>query len=181
MAARPPSGRQARSLRGGGAVGGRQDGDAVYGEEVTDLSQWLRARLEAKTEPPPAGGPPIVLVAAAADPDNILVTALVGRLLEVEADIRPLFAGEPPPPADAAPFVLIPWGKAGRAALEGLLDAVKPVARSVTVLRLPGGDEAAKERFFPKGVFVEPVDALPEGRRAPRELLERLEILEPAR
>ena len=37
---------------------------------------------------------------------------------------------------------------------------------SVTVLRLPGGDEAAKQRFFAKGVFVERLDALPDGRRA---------------
>jgi hypothetical protein len=96
-----------------------------------------------------------------------------------EADVRLLLAGDPPPVDDARPIVLVPWGKADRTALDALLATVQPMATSVTVLPLPGGDEAAKRRFFMKGVYVERLDGLPEGRKAARELLVRLEILEP--
>ena len=36
-----------------GRYGERQDGEEVYGEEVTDLSQWLRARLDRQDRPDP--------------------------------------------------------------------------------------------------------------------------------
>ena len=156
--------------------GERRACEEVYGEEITDLSQWLRGRLERRVvSAPPAA--PVVLVAAAAEADNELALTLAGRL--PDDDVQPLFAGDPPPAEAGKPHVLIPWGKADRTALDGMLAAVKPIAASVTVLRLPGGDEAAKQRFFAKGVFVQPMDAIPDGRRAPRELLVRLEILEP--
>lgn len=157
--------------------GDRQDGEEVYGEEVTDLSQWLRGRLGQRDERPPAL--PTVLIAAAASEDDELALTLAGRL--PDDDVRPLWAGDPVPSDLRRPHVVIPWGAAPRASLEVLLAAVSGSAASVTVLRLPGGDAAAKGRFFAKGVYVEPLPALPDGRRAARDLLVRLEILEPAR
>ena len=155
--------------------GERQDKEDVYGEEVTDLSQWLRGRLDRHDEQQPQAAAPVILIAAAASEDNELVLTLAGRL--PDDDVRPLWAGDPVPADLQRPQVVIPWGAATGGALENLVAAVKETATSITVLRLPGGDEVAKSRFFSKGVGIEPLPALPDGRRATRDLMVRLELL----
>ena len=155
--------------------GERQDKEDVYGEEVTDLSQWLRGRLDRRDEQQPQAAAPVILIAAAASEDNELVLTLAGRL--PDDDVRPLWAGDPVPADLQRSQVVIPWRSASGAALESLLAAVKETAASITVLRLPGGDEAAKSRFFSKGVGIERLPALPDGRRATRDLMVRLELL----
>ena len=52
------------------------------------------------------------------------------------------------------------------------MEPIKP-----TILRLPGGDEDAKRRFFRDGVYAETISALPRDRKAARDLLARLDIL----
>jgi hypothetical protein len=74
--------------------------------------------------------------------------------------------------------VLVPWDQADRATLEALLARIPAEAHTIC-LRLPGGDEAAKRRFFRNGVFLEQVDMLPKDRQGTRALLEKIAVLAP--
>jgi hypothetical protein len=108
--------------------GGLSTCEEVYAEEVTDLSQWLRARLS----PPklqPAHAATRLLVAAPAPEDDDLVAVLANRLQSDEIRVQPLFAGEPPPSGDVERFsaVLVPWGKADRTSIDALLGALIPL------------------------------------------------------
>jgi hypothetical protein len=160
--------------------GERQAGEEVYAEEITDLSQWLRGRLDRPEAKPPERAARHLLVAGASAADDDLVSTLAGRLQGEDLEVQVLFAGDPPPAMEPATTfsVLVPWGKAGRAELDAVFAALPPLA-AITVLRLPGGDEAAKKRFFAKRVFVENLKELPTNRKTARELLVFLEILEP--
>jgi TIR domain len=152
-------------------------GEEVYAEEVTDLSQWLRGRLDqAKPEKPREQ---TLLVAGASADDDELVSMLANRLQSQEIKVKALFAGDPPRLADAATAsaALVPWGKADRASIDARLSSLS-VPRLV-VLRLPGGDEVAKKRFFREGTYFEPLDAVPPDRKSARELLVRIDILQP--
>jgi hypothetical protein len=165
--------------------GDLQPGDEVYAEEVTDLSQWLRGRLDreddkAKPEAlsdngPPSSTPPVrtLLVASAHPDDDDVATLLANRLQSPEIQIRPVVAGDPVVPGEAV--VIVPWGNADHSAISSLLTALEPL--KPIVLRLPGGDEAAKRRFFCAGIYYEQVDALPPDRKSGRDLLVRLDIL----
>jgi hypothetical protein len=165
--------------------GGLGPGEEVYAEEVTDLSQWLRGRLDREEEKLRLGVPvdkdmPVAsskarpLLIASADPDDDeLVTALANRLQSPEIKVHLLFAGDPPVPGESA--AIVPWGKADLSAISALLGALEPL--KPIVIRLPGGDEAAKRRFFREGIYSERVDALPTDRKSGRDLLVRLEIL----
>jgi len=164
--------------------GGLGPGEEVYAEEVTDLSQWLRGRLDREEEKRrgapsdkdmrPSSPEARPLLIASADPDDDeLVTALANRLQSPETKIHPLFAGDTPVPGQSA--AIVPWGKADHSAISSLLAALEPL--KPIVLRLPGGDEAAKRRFFREGIYSERVDALPTDRKSGRDLLVRLEIL----
>ena len=157
--------------------GGLLTGEEVYAEEVTDLSQWLRARLN-PIKLQPARVAIRLLVAAAEPEDDDLVAALANRLQSDEIVVQPLFAGEPPPSGDLPTFsaVLVPWGKADRASLDALLSILLPLGARFMVLSLPGDDETAKRRFFRQGVYVEQLEALPPDRRTARDLLVQLEI-----
>jgi hypothetical protein len=160
-----------------GRFGGLQGGEEIYGEEVTDLSQWLRKRLQ----PPPVAA--ALIVASAVGEDDELVADLANRLQGLGPGVKAVFTGDPMPVTAAAPVVLILWGKADRAALDGLLASI-PAGARITCLRLPGGDEAAKRRFFREGVYLEKIEAVPADRQQARGLLERLAIAgpeEPAR
>lgn len=154
--------------------GERQPGEEIYAEEVTDLSQWLRGRIECRKQADPAAER-CVLVASAAAADDDLISTLAGRLQGSGMRMQGLFAGDSltidPTIISAA---LVPWGEAGRAELDALLTALQPLGAKVTVLRLPGGDEPAKRRFFPETVAFEKLDALPADRKATRALLARL-------
>jgi hypothetical protein len=85
------------------------------------------------------------------------------------------------PAADAisADALLVLWGSSDVTSLDALLVAAAPLARRRVVLRLPGGDEAAKDGFFRDGILLEQLDSLPVDRAAARELLFRIEILPP--
>ena len=165
--------------------GGLQPGEEVYAEEVTDLSQWLRGRLDGEGEKgkqgtPSANGPsssmstvPTLLVASAHPDDDEVATTLANRLQSAEIKIRRFLAGDHIVPDEAV--VIIPWGKADNSAISSLLTALEPL--KPILLHLPGGDEAAKRRFFREGTYSERVDALPPDRKSGRDLLVRLGIL----
>jgi TIR domain len=156
-------------------------GEEVYAEEVTDLSQWLRGRLDERTKPEMLDPEQLLLVAGGSADDDDLVNILANRLQSDEIKVKPLFAGNPMPPADAASAAaaLVPWGKADQASIDALLSSLSACAPRLIVLRLPGGDEIAKRRFFREGIYCEPLDAVPPDRKAARELLVRIEIVQP--
>lgn len=155
--------------------GGLSPGEEVYGEEVTDLSQWLRGRLN-PSAPASASSVSTLLIAGAVPADDALVGMLANRLQSNEISVQPVFAGDALPADDdlLSAAALVPWGKAGRASMDGLLDRLAPLRMPITVLSLPGGEETAKTRFFRQGVYIEPLEAVPADRRAARELLDRL-------
>jgi TIR domain len=160
-------------------------GEEVYAEEVTDLSQWLRGRLDREeenakfgatsnkdTRPPPPE--PRTLLVVSADPeDDELVTPLANRLQSTEIKVHVAFAGDPPVIDASAAIVM--WGKADQSKISARLATLEPL--KPIVLWLPGGDEAVKRRFFREGVYSERLDTLPADRKSGRDLLMRLEIL----
>ena len=160
-------------------------GEEVYAEEVTDLSQWLRGRLDREEEDakvgassnkdtrPPAPEPRTLLVVSADPEDDELVTPLANRLQSAEIKVRVAFASDPPVTDASAAIVL--WGKADQSRISARLAALEPL--KPIVLWLPGGDEAVKRRFFREGVYSEGLDTLPADRKSGRDLLIRLEIL----
>jgi hypothetical protein len=153
-------------------------GEDVYAEEVTDLSQWVRGRLDRKTKPEMLQSEQLLLVAGASTDDDNLVTMLANRLQSDEIKVKALFAGDPMPASAAASAVLVPWGKADRASIDALLSSLSSCAPRLIVLRLPGGDESAKRRFFREGIYSELLDAVPPDRKAARELLVKVEIVQ---
>jgi hypothetical protein len=160
--------------------GGLSSGEEIYAEEATDLSQWLRGWLKTHT-PSTARIVSSLVVAAAASEDDGVVGMLANRLQSEEIKVKPLFGGDAVVIDDLnqATAVFVLWNNASRTAIETLLDALASTSARVTLLYLPGGDMAAKQRFFREGVYVELLEALPPDRRAARELLVRLEIETP--
>jgi hypothetical protein len=156
--------------------GGLISGEEVYAEEVTDLSQWLRARLNPPVSPIRAVLR--LLVASPAPEDDDLTIILANRLQAESIRVQPMLTGEPPPVGDVDPFpsALVTWGNADRAAIDALLAVLVSFVPRITVLHLPGGDEPAKRRFFRAGVYSESLEVLPPDRRTARELLVRLGI-----
>lgn len=154
-------------------------GEEVYGEEVTDLSQWLRNRLS--PPPPPAAqtkAPIRLFVVGAAAEDNAVVIQLANRFQARDVRVRPVYAGSPlPADAQQDDLIFIVWGVAMGSAIEELVARLATARLRLFVLLLPGGDRAAKDMFFVEGVIVEDLDEPPGDRRAARELLERLEIV----
>jgi hypothetical protein len=162
-----------------GQFGGISPGEEVYGEEVTNLSQWLRSRLDPPLPVPmPAQAMPRLIVIAAAAEDNGDVNQLANRLQASDIRVRPLYAGSASPVSPQPDEIaLILWGAAGGAAIDKLLGDLMLARERVFMLRLPEGDLAAKRMFFVDGVIVEDLPGLPGDRRSARELLERLEIV----
>ncbi len=160
--------------------GDLQPNEEIYAEEVTDLSQWLRDKLTPRA-PATATLPslPEIWVAGTAAPDDDLIGGLANFVQACGLRVQPIFAGDPAPttklPGGALSLVL--WNSAELAAIDAALSAVRAQTDRVVVLRLPGGDERAKARFFRTGVTVERIDAVPADRAATRKLLARLEIL----
>jgi len=153
-----------------GRLGGLQPGEELYGEGVTDLSQWLRKRLQAV---PTAA---TVFVTSAAGEDDDLVADLANNLQNLGLRVRAVFASEAMPISDDTAHVLVLWGKADRPALDALLARVPGDAR-VTCLQLPGDDEQAKRRFFRQRVYLQKIEALPANLQETRELLGRVGIM----
>jgi hypothetical protein len=71
---------------------------------------------------------------------------------------------------------LVLWDRSGQSSIDSLLSSLLPYVQRLFLLRLPGGEEAAKRRFFREGVYSEPLGAIPAGRKAARELLVHLGI-----
>jgi hypothetical protein len=151
-------------------------GEHVYGEEVTDLSQWLRSRLQ------PDGARQarqisLCVVAASAEDDGY-VNQLANRLQASDIRVRPTYAGEFPAGRPSEDIALVVWGAAAGGAIRKIVDDLTAAGRRVFVLRLPGGDQQAKSIFFVAGVIAEDLPALPSDRRTARQLLEQLEIVQ---
>ncbi len=155
-----------------GRFGGLQPGEEIYGEEVTDLSQWLRKRLQ------PAAEASTLIVASAVADDDDLMADLANRLQGLGPSVKAVFSGGAMPAMRDGAIILLLWGKADLPALEALLAKVPAGVRSIC-LRLPGGDETVKRRFFREGVYLEKIEAVPADRQQARALLERLEIADP--
>jgi hypothetical protein len=155
--------------------GGLSPGEEVYGEAVTDLSQWLRARLNPSSQAS-ADAVSTLLVAGAVPEDDALVSMLANRLQSDQISVQPVFAGGGLPPGDGvgSAAALVLWGRADRATIDTLLDRLAPLGMPTTVLYFPGDYEREKIRFFRQGVYVEPLAVVPPDRRAGRELLDRL-------
>jgi TIR domain len=164
-----------------GEFGGLQQGEEIYGGEVTDLSQWLRKRLESPPEPVVTPKTKKLLVVASAQSnDDGLVADMANLVQEIVPTVKPLFADENWGDTEIDAVVLIPWGTASVIELNTLLEKLPQNVRTIC-LRLPGGDEPSKRRFFKAGVFVDRINALPSDRRQAQELLQRLEINQPTK
>ena len=152
--------------------GGLQVKEEVFAEGVTDLSGWLRDRLEAKT----AEGKPIVLIAA--DPaDEEAVLALASLLQGIGPRVLPVRCDEALAlQAGGIAAGVVVWGAAGLAAVDACVAGLKAKAPALCLV-LPGGDEAVKRRFFREGVIAPRLPALPADAQAARALLEGLGLL----
>lgn len=160
--------------------GGLAQGEELFGEEVTDLSQWLRERLvpkpEIASETSAALGALLVMSAGSDDDDRAYDLA---RLLQnLPRRVQPVASDEGLPAAapDASPQALIVWGAAEKAAIDARLDQLSDATGSVCLI-LPGGDEKAKRRYFREGIIAEMLPVLPSDRAAARALLDRLDLL----
>lgn len=163
--------------------GGLKLHEEIYAEEVTDLSQWLRSRLDSQVEAeagPPHGDarasqglPRPLIVASAQTSDDELAASLANYVQSPEVRVSVAYAGDAIPAGETA--AIVPWGSADKNAILALLNAMDPI--KPVILRLPGGDEDAKRRFFRNGVYAETIGALPTDRREARDLLARLDIV----
>ncbi|WP_157724290.1 hypothetical protein, partial [Salmonella enterica] len=100
--------------------GGLSPGEEVYGEEVTDLSQWLRERLRAAV-PSPSPAVSTLLVVGASQNDDGLVRNLASRLQSDQIIVKAVFAGEALPSefdGSSTAVALVPWGNADRVAVD---------------------------------------------------------------
>ncbi|MDM0002980.1 toll/interleukin-1 receptor domain-containing protein [Variovorax sp. J22P240] len=152
-------------------------GEEVYGEEVTNLSQWMRSRLQ------PSGALSAVphsrvdlSVIAASPEDNGGVNQLANRLQAADVRVRPVYAGAEPAEVLREQIALLVWGAADGDGVGKIVADLWAAGRRAFVLRLPGGDLPAKNSFFIEGVIVEDLSALPGDRRSARLLLEQLGI-----
>jgi TIR domain len=158
--------------------GGLKASEELFGEEVTDLSKWLRDRLAAEAQPSTTGGPGLVLIAAADTADEAAAFDLARLLQGVGRRVLPLAPSDPVPSTEhgALPRLLILWGAAEVAAIDVCLRRL-PTAPPQICLLLSGGDEGAKSRFFREGVLAQKLQNLPADQPSARALLEQLEIL----
>ncbi len=164
---------------------GLQEKEEIHNGEVTDLSQWLRQRFQSETSTtdnqgysPQQTEISRILVAAAHVDDEVLAIDLANRVQGCGFTVQPYFSEEDIPSVQelSTTLVLIPWGIASGADLELMLDRFKTSAQ-IVCLRLPGGDEKAKRRFFKENILLEKIDAMPDNRDAARKLLDSLGIL----
>ncbi|SDW11514.1 toll/interleukin-1 receptor domain-containing protein [Nitrosomonas communis] len=162
--------------------GALQQNEEIFGKEVTDLSQLLRERFKpaSQAEESSSGATFNQLLIAAADPeDEELATELANLIQECKLNVQ-LF--DPETYAELTPetsAVLIPWGMASKENLQALLSKLSPVPAKIVCLRLPGGNEIEKRRFFQKGIISKKIEALPDDTQKCQDLLESLEILLP--
>jgi hypothetical protein len=94
--------------------------------------------------------------------------------------VEAVFSSDPVPHQlqdRSATLVLLPWGETDVATLIARLATLEPLGRCI-VLCLPGGDVAAKNCFFRKGVIVLPLPALPADPAATTALQDRLKVVQ---
>lgn len=158
--------------------GGLGAGEEIFGEEITDLSQWLRDRLARKPAAAPAAGATgMILVTAAAAADDDPVFDLARLLQKLPRRVQPAASDAAIPDQPDAPVqVLLLWASAGIDAVLARLEQM-PAGVSPIILILPGGDVTAKRRFFREGVLAETLPGPPDNRATALALLERLELL----
>lgn len=164
---------------------GLQESEEIHHGEVTDLSQWLRQRLQPASDT----GDNLkhsthteinrILVSAAHNEDEVQAIDLANRLQACGYSVQLFFSNDDSPSTQSLnhTLVLIPWGQAGGADLELMLKRLTASAQTIC-LRLPGGDEKAKRRFFKENIVLEKLDALPENRDETLQLLNSLNIAE---
>ncbi|MCO6426977.1 toll/interleukin-1 receptor domain-containing protein [Nitrosomonas communis] len=159
-----------------------QQNEEIFGKEVTDLSQLLRERLKPASQAEERSSSAkfnLLLIAAAHPDDEELATELANAIQECNLNVQ-LF--DPETYAELtteASAVLIPWGMASQENLQALLTKLSPAPAKTVCLRLPGGNDAEKRRFFQKGIICRKIEALPDNAQKCRDLLESLEILPP--
>jgi hypothetical protein len=153
--------------------GGLQNGEEVCGDEVTDLSHWLRERFMPRAEPSDASR---VIIAGATDADDNLVRTFANWMQSPGLTVQPWFHGDPSPDGAGGTdlIAVLPWGAATSADLDRLLGELTALRARLFVLGLPGGDERAKNRFFRQGIYMEKIEAPPADPRAGQALLQRL-------
>ncbi|SDY80764.1 toll/interleukin-1 receptor domain-containing protein [Nitrosomonas sp. Nm58] len=162
--------------------GALQQNEEIFGKEVTDLSQLLRERLKPASQAgkhSPWTKFNQLLVAAAHPDDEELAAELANAIQECKLNVQ-LF--DPETYAELTPetaAVLIPWGMASQENLQALLTKLSPAPAKTVCLRLPGGNDAEKRRFFQKGIICRKIEALPDNAQKCQDLLASLEILPP--
>lgn len=162
--------------------GGRQEKEELHSGEVTDLSQWLRQRAQSLTRMSGRAENDStdcdrILVAAAHEGDEERAIELANLIQKCGYTVQPYFSDDHAPSAQALNQIqtLVLWGEAIGAELESMLDRLAASAQ-VICLRLPGGDEKAKRRFFRENVLLEKIDTLPANRDETIKLLDELGI-----
>ena len=162
--------------------GGLQQQEEMHHGEVTDLSQWLRQRLQtandtSETHSTDQNGFDRILVAAAQEADEELVVDLANRIQLCGFGVQPYYSDDTVPSvADLDhTLVIVPWGQASGVELESMLERLSTAAQTIC-LRLPGGDEKAKRRFFRTNIVCEKIDVLPGNRNETKALLDTLDI-----
>jgi hypothetical protein len=162
-----------------GRFGPLTDGEHVYAEAVTELSQWLRDALNVPVaEAVSATSSWYIAGACAADDPH--VSLLANALQSAGQDVEAVFSSDPVPHQlqdRSTTVVLLPWGETDVASLIARLAALEPLGRRV-VLCLPGGDVAVKNCFFRKGIVVLPMPVLPADSAATTALLDRLKVVQ---
>lgn len=158
--------------------------EEIHHGEITDLSQWLRQRAQSK--PINSGSGKVrmdspncdrILVAAAHEADEEQAIELANHIQKCGLTVQPYFSDDNAPSTEELNHtqILILWGEASDAELESMLDRLTTSVQ-VICLRLPGGDERAKRRFFRENVLLEKIDTLPGNRDETWKLLDELGI-----
>ncbi|HBZ30895.1 MAG TPA: toll/interleukin-1 receptor domain-containing protein [Nitrosomonas sp.] len=162
---------------------GLQAKEEIFNGEVTDLSQWLRERFQSTFGTTDNRGHSgknefnRILIAAAHVDDEELAIDFANQVQGCGFVVQPYFIDDDIPSGQELcnTLVLILWGSAGGADLEFMLDKLA-TSPEIVCLRLPGGDEKAKRRFFRQNVLLEKLDALPVNRDETKNLLDALGI-----
>ncbi|MCB1949395.1 toll/interleukin-1 receptor domain-containing protein [Nitrosomonas sp.] len=166
---------------------GLQQHEEIHHGEVTDLSQWLRQRIQpvsSANDVLNAGSPASfdrICVMSAHEDDDDLAADLANLLQRCGFAVRPRFSDDgsdlesAPALQSGHALILIPWSQAGGGDLDAMLDRLVPAGR-IICLRLPGGDEKAKRRFFREKIVLEKLDTLPADRNAVSVLFDALGV-----
>ncbi|MCP5244641.1 MAG: toll/interleukin-1 receptor domain-containing protein [Burkholderiales bacterium] len=167
---------------------GLKEQEEIHHGVVTDLSQWLRQRIQPVSSANDALNATSstsfdrICVMSAHEDDDELAADLANLLQRSGFSVRPCFSDDSsdfestPASQSGYALILIPWNQADGGDLDAMLDRFVP-AGQIVCLRLPGGDEKAKRRFFRENIVLEKLDTLPADRNAVIALFEALGIV----